>query len=254
MTCPQCGGEYREGIYACADCEVPLGPTVPGFSFLRGVQGLLRRLPPAGESALVLALCLGPALVSSLAWTLVPLAERVVEITDEAAAFLLGQELICLALAAFVLGCRGWRLTDFDARPTWKRTVAGFVLFLLNLVSYYAAWYLALWLTGGRDLFASAQFEIHLSLALAIALSVVNAVFEELVVIGYLFKALPERYGVLAIFLSAALRTLYHAYQGPIALVAILPMGLLFGFTYYRLRSLWPLILAHGIMDLVALT
>jgi membrane protease YdiL (CAAX protease family) len=178
----------------------------------------------------------------------------VVQLTTGPVIALILQELICLALAAFVLGKRGWRLADFNAGPTWRRTVAGVGLFLLNGVLYYGTWYLALAVTGGRNYFEAARFEIGLSPGLAIALSVVNPIFEEFAVVGYLFKALPERYGVLVIFLSAGIRTLYHAYQGPIAMISILPLGLLFGFTYYRFRQLWPLILAHGLLDLMGLT
>lgn len=29
MFCPDCGAEFREGIYECADCEVPLAPEPP---------------------------------------------------------------------------------------------------------------------------------------------------------------------------------------------------------------------------------
>jgi membrane protease YdiL (CAAX protease family) len=40
-------------------------------------------------------------------------------------------------------------------------------------------------------------------------------------------------------------RLLYHLYQGPIGVVTIVPMGLLFGYAYARSRQLWPLIFAH---------
>lgn len=35
MWCPACGGEYREGITRCADCDVPLAPSPPARSAVR---------------------------------------------------------------------------------------------------------------------------------------------------------------------------------------------------------------------------
>ena len=51
------------------------------------------------------------------------------------------------------------------------------------------------------------------------------------------------------IALSAVIRLSYHVYQGPIILVSILPMGILFAWLYWRTKRLWPLILAHAVLD-----
>jgi membrane protease YdiL (CAAX protease family) len=56
-----------------------------------------------------------------------------------------------------------------------------------------------------------------------------------------------------AILGSAGLRTLLHAYQGAMALVSILPLGLVFTIYYARSRRIWPVIVAHMLFDVVAL-
>ena len=49
-------------------------------------------------------------------------------------------------------------------------------------------------------------------------------------------------------------RLLYHLYQGPVGVVTIVPMGLLYGFVYARTRQLWPLIFAHVLIDIIGLS
>ena len=51
---------------------------------------------------------------------------------------------------------------------------------------------------------------------------------------------------------STLLRFLYHLYQGPLASISILPLGLLFGAVFWRWRSVWPLIVAHTIANLLS--
>jgi membrane protease YdiL (CAAX protease family) len=53
---------------------------------------------------------------------------------------------------------------------------------------------------------------------------------------------------------SAALRLLAHGYQGPLALVTVLPVGILFTLYYARTWRIWPVIVAHAFQDTLALT
>ena len=85
--------------------------------------------------------------------------------------------------------------------------------------------------------------------------STVNGIFEELFVAGYIITVLKDARGTwTAINASTMVRLLYHLYQGPIGVVTIVPMGLLFGYTYVRRRQLWPLIFAHVLIDIIGLS
>ena len=87
-----------------------------------------------------------------------------------------------------------------------------------------------------------------------ITASVVNPVFEEVFVCGYVITALKERFGTTtAINVSAGIRVFYHFYQGALGVLGITPMALLFGYWFVRTGRLWPLIVAHALQDLTGL-
>jgi membrane protease YdiL (CAAX protease family) len=93
-----------------------------------------------------------------------------------------------------------------------------------------------------------------LSMQLVFLVSVVNGIFEELFVAGYIITALVARRGMwMAINVSVVVRLLYHLYQGPIGIMTVVPMGLLYGYVYSRTRQLWPLMVAHVILDVIGL-
>lgn len=81
-----------------------------------------------------------------------------------------------------------------------------------------------------------------------------NGTLEEVVMIGYLFT----RWGqagwrpVAMIGVSAVLRGTYHLYQGFGGFISNVVFGLLLGWLYTRTRRLWPLIIAHTVVDIVA--
>lgn len=87
-----------------------------------------------------------------------------------------------------------------------------------------------------------------------IVIAFANALAEETIVVGYLLTRLAQL-GVsrrVALICSALLRGAYHLYQGFGAGLGNIAMGLVFGYTWQRTGRLWPLILAHGIIDTVA--
>ena len=55
-----------------------------------------------------------------------------------------------------------------------------------------------------------------------------------------------------AIATSAILRGTYHLYQGFSAGLGNLVMGVIFAYFYHRTGKIWPLILAHFLIDAVA--
>lgn len=81
-----------------------------------------------------------------------------------------------------------------------------------------------------------------------------NAWAEEVLVVGYLLTRLHQlglgRNGALAV--SAVLRGSYHLYQGFGGFLGNVIMGLVFGRVWQRTNRLWPLILAHTLIDTVA--
>jgi membrane protease YdiL (CAAX protease family) len=81
-----------------------------------------------------------------------------------------------------------------------------------------------------------------------------NGVLEEVVVVGYLITRLrqlglgnPQAIGA-----SALLRGSYHLYQGWGAFTGNLALGLFFGWLFTRWRRVWPLAIAHTLVDIGA--
>ena len=81
-----------------------------------------------------------------------------------------------------------------------------------------------------------------------------NGWAEEVIVIGYLLTRLQQFQvsPAAAIVWSSLLRGAYHLYQGFGAGLGNVAMGLVFGHVWRRTGRLWPLIVAHGIIDSVA--
>lgn len=87
-----------------------------------------------------------------------------------------------------------------------------------------------------------------------LAAAFANGWAEEIIVVAFLITRLrqldvsPTR----ALVVSALLRGAYHLYQGYSAGLGNIVMGLVFGYVWLRTGRLWPLIIAHGLIDAVA--
>ncbi|WP_156509800.1 CPBP family intramembrane glutamic endopeptidase, partial [Rhodococcoides corynebacterioides] len=81
-----------------------------------------------------------------------------------------------------------------------------------------------------------------------------NSVAEEVLVVAWLLSRLralgwSDNRSLVA---SALLRGSYHLYQGFGAGLGNVVMGLIFGRYYQRTTRLWPLVVAHALIDIVA--
>jgi membrane protease YdiL (CAAX protease family) len=87
-----------------------------------------------------------------------------------------------------------------------------------------------------------------------IGAAAMNAILEEVVMIGFWFaRGRQLAWPVWVILLSSAVvRGSYHLYQGFGGFVGNLVMGVVFGLLYLRFKRVGPLVVAHFILDFVA--
>ncbi|MPZ80761.1 MAG: CPBP family intramembrane metalloprotease [Actinophytocola sp.] len=81
-----------------------------------------------------------------------------------------------------------------------------------------------------------------------------NAWAEEVLVVGYLITRLRQlgRHENASLVIAAVLRGSYHLYQGFGGFLGNVVMGLVFGRVWQRTNRLWPLVIAHTLLDVVA--
>jgi membrane protease YdiL (CAAX protease family) len=161
------------------------------------------------------------------------------------------------ALLLVLLRFRGWTAASVGLRPTLRDPIVGLGLAVVTLLSFVVVFPVAAALVPGAQLGPKGGFfSGDLSLQTVIAVSMVNPVFEELFVGAYVITSLT-RQGVstgLAVAVGTGIRILYHLYLGVVvAALGLIPLGLIFGYYFARRRRLWPIVVAHAIIDFLTL-
>lgn len=219
------------------------------------MRQFLRRLPSTVEFATVIAGAFGLFIVESVRQAVLPTTTIY---TEGRLWHVLIYELPVMAVLLLILKFRGWTLAGMGLRPALSDPLIGIGLAIASYVAFYATlwsvWFAALTFRWPLPM-ASISLQHCIPLATAIAVSLVNPIFEELFVCGYIVSALERARwrSWSAINVSVAVRLAYHLYQGIIGVVTSVPVGLIFALWYSRNRRLWPLIVAHGVIDFIAL-
>ena len=141
------------------------------------------------------------------------------------------------------------------ARFQWRADLGGSVgLAALIGVPGLALYLVARALHVNASVVPSSLSDTWWRIPMLLVVAFANGWAEEIIVVGYLLTRL-EQLGVgsrAALVWSSVLRGTYHLYQGFGAGLGNVAMGLVFGYAWRRTGRLWPLVIAHGIIDAVA--
>lgn len=231
---------------------------------IEGVTGLpppVERKVLLAEVAAILCLAVVPHLVYSLIYYFGP----------GAAPSSFGVDMLTLAVGSlqisvpilYILWRSGEPLASFGLlRPRWLLdSGAGVLVFLLTWVVNDLGWRAGYSVFGNAILDSTPTTEGLFSvprsagdfLVFYVAMTA-NAFAEELAMRGYLMTRLRQL-GVapfLTVLISAGLFGAYHIYQGVWASVLVTLFGFVFACAFLWLRRLWPVALAHLLLDLLA--
>jgi membrane protease YdiL (CAAX protease family) len=232
------------------------------------IEARIRALSAWAEVIVVVVIAFGDAVYGSMRAVIDIVRTGTVGPPDTEAGVigLVVLELIVLLVLGWFLRVRGWTIDNLGLDPSWGdgarrlavgvalRAAQGIVLGLAVVLAYQIA-VIALWgLLGQRVRLAEgAQMPAALGVFALLGLLVINSIFEEVFLCGYLITRLADMRGLwFAVNVSTALRLSYHLYQGSAGIPSIIAMGLIFAIWFARTHQLWPPIVAHAWLNLMA--
>jgi len=187
-------------------------------------------------------------------------------LTDRRMVHTLVMESAILGLLFMHLSRLGWRAADFRIKFNWSGSGEGLLLvpgmLVANSVAVAVGFIVLFFFQTDTDHFATfvaangphlQPHSIHVSWFAVIPALVFNGFFEEITCMGYAFNQFAAKRGpFFALVLTVMLRMLCHTYQGPVHMLGIGAAFFVSGLVYWWTRNLWPLILAHIIVDLLS--
>ncbi len=173
-----------------------------------------------------------------------------------------------LAFFLLYLAWRGWKPADLRIGASLVTTLEGIglwltgdILVILALATTIVVAFALQTAYPTLGLFFMAivphipPHSLHVSWAAILVAMTVNAFFEEITCMGFIFTQLAERLGpVIALAVTVFLRAACHTYQDPFHLAGIVVLFILYGVVYWWTRKLWPLIFAHLLLDIVSIS
>lgn len=177
--------------------------------------------------------------------------------------------IVTLVLASWLLRRRGVSWSDLGfRRPPQLGAAAAWALglFLADMLLVPPLMSVLAGVLGlpaqNLEAFANLRGDLTRYLVLLIPISWGTAAFgEELIYRGFLAHRLTAAFGgtraaeIVATFGQAALFALGHGYLGPRGMLNAGALGLVAGFGYrWNGRNLWPLFIAHGLVDSAGIT
>jgi len=208
------------------------------FSFTSLIDSLLAPAPLASQTASIL--------VPQAQASLLDLVKQLLGIV---------RGLAWGALGLYLLWRGGTNLRDrlgLDFRKPWADLGVGVALAAVIGIPGLLFYLFAVQIGINLTVAPTTLNDVWWRLPVLILAAIENGFLEEVLVVGYLLTRL-EQLNVkpwLAIAISAVLRGSYHLYQGFGGFLGNAVMGVVFAWLFRRTRRLWPLVIAHSLLDI----
>lgn len=164
------------------------------------------------------------------------------EFTTELFVELAVLEVFLFILIVIILKWRGWNAKDFSLRFTFSMFGIGLLLVGLRL----SIGHIIESILASFGISAINEYQLSAGLISVILVLIINSIYEEFLLLGYLFKRLEALHPMLIILISMLIRESYHLYQGWEKVPMAISIGIVFGWYYYKYKKLWPPIIAHA--------
>ena len=164
-------------------------------------------------------------------------------------------EALIVVLLVPILHARGWTLAKVT-RPIRSTDLLHAIGLLLVAYAGVVLLGLGLSLVATRTQVAyglTSRIAVTASPLAIILVSALNPLFEEFYLVAYTVTALDAWGAIGAVLFSVALRLFFHLYQGAYGLIGIVPFAVALTVYYRRTRTIWPLVIAHIVQDLLGL-
>lgn len=202
------------------------------------------------EACLLVLICFGSFIAASLDAAMRWRPGTASGFSDASFAYTLSTELALAAMAVLVLWARRYPLQQLYPQPSLRGAVDAALLGIGVALAHE----LLVFLLPQPQ--ASPIEEMLASTAVTwsgtLPLMIVNGIYEEVFLLAYLMRGLRRFGASTALGIAVFVRMLYHTYQGPVALVSVMAVGLIFGLYYQRTGRLFPVVLAHIAIDVFA--
>jgi len=159
----------------------------------------------------------------------------------------------------------GWHTFGLNQPASWIRaglSGIGFAIFMIMVITLLQELlFLVFPIVVSPDLSRFGMLHGNLTNLIfnVVVIWITAGLIEELVWRAYLVNRLTDIFGqtriasMIAIFCSATLFGIAHFYQGPSGMLLAGVTGLLFGVAFLiRRRNLWPLVIAHGLINMIS--
>ncbi len=158
-------------------------------------------------------------------------------------------ELVTISIIIKYLKYRKWICNDFNLI-----FAPGMILVALSLIASREFFgYLITFIFKQTEilnpLIKETNINIYSDFVSILLITIINSVYEEVLLIGYIFKRLEKLHPVLILVISFMIRESFHTYQGLESLPMVLSISIVFGVYYLKFKKLWPIIIAHGISN-----